>query len=182
MNKIFFSKNPKLKKYRWLPLACLICLSTVGCVDLSKPQDDGQAATGTASETGSASSDAQTGQQGTAAAGDNESTTDVAVNPTDFEGSYEGTIPCDDCQGIRTKIVINNNETFQITTEHLGTSKKTEDNGRFKLADNGSVLHLQGKDTDLKLKIAKDKLLHLDKKGEVIEGDAAEKFVYSKVQ
>ncbi|WP_166637866.1 copper resistance protein NlpE [Sphingobacterium paludis] len=150
-------------------------------MDLSKPQDDDQAATGTASETGSASSNAQTGQEGTTAAGDNESTTDVAVNPTDFEGSYEGTIPCEDCQGIRTKIVINNNETFQISSEHLGTDKKLNDNGRFKVLENGSILHLRGKDTDLKLKIAKDKLLHLDNKGEVIEGEAANKFVYNKV-
>lgn len=169
------------KTTRWTAYLCLLGLTFSSCVDLSKPQEDGQGTTSTTTETGQAATSEQTGQSGTPAAGDDEASTDESVNLTDFEGTYEGTIPCEDCEGIRTKITINNNETFNIHTERLGTGKTVADNGRYKLEENGGILHLKAKDTDLKLKIAENKLLHLDKNDQVVEGKEANQYVYQKV-
>lgn len=142
------------------------------CVDLSQPRDEDGAATGTPAE--------QQEYAGNSAAQDDESTTDVSVNPSEFEGTYEATLPCGDCDGIHTVITINNNHTFRISSEYLGKNKKIEDNGPFKLIENASIIHLQGTETDLKLKIGEDKLFQLDKDDNVIEGEHAKDFVFEK--
>ncbi|WDF66920.1 copper resistance protein NlpE [Sphingobacterium oryzagri] len=166
---------------RWSAYLFVFYFICISCVDLSKPQDEEQDNTGTA-QTDQATTSQETGQATTEAAGDQESTTDESVNLTDFHGTYAGTIPCDDCEGIETTLVINNNETFKISTQRLGSQQQTNDNGRYTLEENGGTLHLRAKDTDLKLKIAKDKLLHLDKDGKVIEGTLANQYIYKKVK
>ncbi|PRD57180.1 copper resistance protein NlpE [Sphingobacterium gobiense] len=142
------------------------------CVDLSKPRDEDGAATDTPAE--------RQGHSGNSAAQDDESTTDVSVNPSEFEGTYEATLPCGDCDGVHTIIVINNNHTFRISSEYLGKNKKIEDNGPFKLIENASIIHLKGTDTDLKLKIGEDKLFQLDKDDQVIEDEHAKDFTFEK--
>ncbi|WP_437919720.1 copper resistance protein NlpE [Sphingobacterium sp. LRF_L2] len=156
----------------WSTYLFFFCFTCISCVDLSKQRDEDQGNIGTA----------QTEQASTEAAGDEESNTDESLNPTDFHGTYEGTIPCDDCEGIKTILVINNNETFNISTEQLGSQQSTSDNGRYTLEENGGILHLRAKDTDLKLKIAKDKLFHLDKDGKIIEGKLADQYIYKNVK
>lgn len=140
----------------------LICASFVSCVDMSSSSSDAVAET-------------------TPAATENEAaTTGGSQKSTDIAGTYEATIPCADCPGIKTTIVINNDETFRITSEYLDRDSKIEDNGKLMWHDNGAVLHLKGKDTDLKLKVGDDELFHLDQDGKVIEGDLADKYIYKK--
>lgn len=38
----------------------------------------------------------------------------------DFYGTYEGTLPCADCSGIRTTLRINNDTTYELRSEYLG--------------------------------------------------------------
>jgi uncharacterized lipoprotein NlpE involved in copper resistance len=98
----------------------------------------------------------------------------------DWAGTYEGTIPCADCPGIKTVIVLNDDETFQITSEYLDRDLKVEDSGKFMWHDNGSVVHLKGKETDIKLKVGENQLFHLDQEGNVITGQLAENYIYKK--
>lgn len=150
-----------------------LCFLLTSCVDLSESRDDGQeGATSTPTE--------QQGQAGNSAAQNDESTTDVSVNPSEFEGTYEATLPCKDCEGIHHTIVINNDQTFRMSSEYLGKDETLEDNGRYKLIENASIIHLRGTDTDLKLRIGEDKLFQLDKDDEIIEGKDAHRYVYTK--
>lgn len=160
----------------YILMLCLVCL--ISCVDLSERQEDG-GASGNSTETTPQGGVESSGQPGVPAQAD-VSTTDVSVNPTDFEGTYEGTVPCKDCDGIQTTIVINKNQTYRISSNYLGRNKTIDDNGRFKLIENASVVHLQGKNTDLKLKIGENKLFQLDEDGETVQGENAEQYVYYK--
>lgn len=170
----------QIKKHLLASLGSLSILmfTLVSCVDLSERQEDGDAA-GTPAQTAPQDNAASGGQPGMPAQADS-STTDVSVNPTDYEGTYEGTVPCEDCDGIQRTIVINNNKTYRISSNYLGKNKTVDDNGLFKLIDNASVIHLEGKDTDLKLKIGENKLFQLDKDGKVVQGNNAEQYVYHK--
>lgn len=101
-------------------------------------------------------------------------------NSLDWPGTYEATLPCADCPGIKTSILINNDGTFQIHSEYLERDLKTEDSGKMMWHDNGSVIHLMGKDTNLKLKVGENQLLQLDQNGKLIEGELAPHYIYKK--
>ncbi|MFD2596730.1 copper resistance protein NlpE [Sphingobacterium griseoflavum] len=133
----------------------------ISCVDLSSSGE-------------SEAVDTSSVESGPSTTGDNSQTS------IDWVGTYEGTIPCADCPGIKTTIVINNDETFRIRSEYLDRGETIEDNGKIMWHENGSVVHLKGKDTDLKLKVGENQLFHLDKDGKVIEGDLASNYIYKK--
>lgn len=38
----------------------------------------------------------------------------------DYHGTYEGTLPCADCGGIRTTLKINSDTTYELRSEYLG--------------------------------------------------------------
>jgi len=101
-------------------------------------------------------------------------------NSVDWMGTYEATLPCADCPGIKTVLMLNDDETFQMSSEYLERDTKFEDNGTFEWQNDGSVVHLKGKDTDMKLKVGENRLFQLDQEGNEITGDLAEHYVYKK--
>lgn len=43
-----------------------------------------------------------------------------SISAGDFTGIYEGTMPCADCEGIKTELHINSDDTYELNTEYLG--------------------------------------------------------------
>jgi|SRR5690606_10412838 len=105
----------------------------------------------------------------------------TAQSALDWMGTYEATLPCADCPGIKTIIGLNENQTFQISSEYLERDTKIEDSGEVMWHDNGSVVHLKGKDTDIKLKVIENGLIYLDQEGKEIEGDLANLYRFKKI-
>ncbi len=107
-------------------------------------------------------------------------TVHTSQNSLDWSGTYEGTIPCADCPGIKTTVVLNSDNTFSLTSEYMERNTKLEDKGSFMWHNNGSVVHLKGKETDLKLKVGEDMLFYLDQEGEEIIGPLEEDYILFK--
>jgi len=103
-------------------------------------------------------------------------------NSVDWAGTYEAVLPCADCPGIKTVLVLREDETFQMHSEYLERDTEFEDEGKFAWQDNGSVVHLKGKDTDVKLKVGEHILFQLDQEGNEVTGDLAEHYIYKKQQ
>ncbi|TYR37899.1 copper resistance protein NlpE [Sphingobacterium phlebotomi] len=101
-------------------------------------------------------------------------------NSVDWMGTYEAVLPCADCPGIKTVLVLHEDETFQISSEYLERDTKFEDEGTFEWQNNGSIVHLKGKDTDVKLKVGENRLFQLDQEGKEITGELAEHYIYKK--
>ncbi|PRD49387.1 copper resistance protein NlpE [Sphingobacterium haloxyli] len=101
-------------------------------------------------------------------------------NSVDWAGTYEATLPCADCPGIKTVLVLREDETFEMDREYLERDGKFEDKGTFQWQNNGSVVHLKGEDTDIKLKVGEHVLFQLDQEGNEITGDLAEHYRYKK--
>ncbi len=99
----------------------------------------------------------------------------------DWSGTYEGTTPCADCPGIKTTVVLNNNDTFRITQEYQDRNTKTDDNGRI-MWHGDDVAHLKGTNVDIKFKLGKGELKQLDQDGKEIEGDLAQNYVLKKIK
>lgn len=142
---------------------CLAAISLSACNQTSKNSQH-TAADSTAHET---------------AAADNAHT---SQNSLDWSGTYEATIPCADCEGIKTNIALKSNNTFIIVSEYINKNSKVEDSGKIMWHNNGSVVHLTGKETDIKLKVGENKLIGLDQEGHEIDGPNAHLYVYNKVE
>lgn len=118
-----------------------------------------------------------TAQQPAAATGDN------AQNALDWSGTYEATLPCADCPGIKTVLTLNKDQTFLRSEQYLKNHTEettTEDKGRFEWNKNGNVIHLKGKTTDLLLKVGENRLFALDKRGEEIGGSHKDDYIFTK--
>ncbi len=109
-------------------------------------------------------------------------TVHTSQNSLDWAGSYEATIPCADCEGIKTNITLKKDNTFAITSEYINKNTKIEDAGKIMWHDNGSVVHLTGKETNMKLKVGENRLIGLDQEGHEIDGPNAHLYVYNKIE
>ncbi len=107
-------------------------------------------------------------------------TVHTSQNSLDWQGSYEGTTPCADCPGIKTTVELKDDETFTYQAEYLERDQILTDSGEFMWHDHGSVVHLKGKDTDLKFKVGENQLIQLDTEGKQITGELAEYYVLKK--
>ncbi len=101
-------------------------------------------------------------------------------NSVDWQGTYTGVMPCADCPGIKTTIVLNNDLTFTYTGEYQERDTKVEDSGKFMWHENGSVVHLMGKEVNMKLKVGENQLFSLDQDGKPIDGPLKEHYILKK--
>jgi uncharacterized lipoprotein NlpE involved in copper resistance len=109
-------------------------------------------------------------------------TVHTSQNSLDWAGEYVATIPCADCEGIKTHITLKNDDTFSIVSEYINKNSKVVDSGKMMWHDQGSVIHLTGKETNMKLKVGEGRLIGLDLEGKEIEGPNAHLYVYNKVE
>lgn len=75
----------------------------------------------------------------------------VAALSLDWTGFYEGTLPCADCSGIKTKLTLNSNNTFELSQTYLneqmdsiiqtGNFRWIETKPIIELNDNGELLY-----------------------------------------
>ena len=112
----------------------------------------------------------------------NPSPGDNSMNALDWEGTYVGTLPCADCEGIETELTINYNGTYSYKTTYLGKESEAEEvTGTFQWDENGSVITLAGLDgAPGKYKVGENRIWHLDMEGKQIEGDLADKYILTK--
>src|SRR5690606_942725 len=101
-------------------------------------------------------------------------------NSVDWAGTYQGTLPCADCPGIRYTITLKDDDTYVLKTRYLekGDSVFTE-SGTFAWDENGGKITLA--DRGEKFQVGENKLFHLDMEGNRITGSLAEHYVLTKI-
>ncbi|MEM6516944.1 MAG: copper resistance protein NlpE N-terminal domain-containing protein [Bacteroidota bacterium] len=108
----------------------------------------------------------------------------TSENSLDWYGIYQGTIPCADCEGIKTKITLSKNGTFKRSVEYLGKSDKPfVETGDFSWDDSGSKITISTETgTSQGYQVGENILFHLDQDGNRITGDLAENYKLMKNQ
>ena len=98
----------------------------------------------------------------------------------DWPGIYYGFPPCADCDGIKTSLALNKNESYILITEYVGKSpREFVEKGKFTWNDDNSVITLtsrDGKNTH-HYKAAANSLTQLDNQGKAFTGKQAERYV-----
>lgn len=105
-----------------------------------------------------------------------------AQNSLDWAGSYKGTTPCADCEGIETEITLSDDATYTIKAKYLGKDSKVfQENGSFSWDKTGSIIVLNDvKDRPSKFFVGENTLTQLDVEGKKITGALADKYVLRK--
>jgi copper homeostasis protein (lipoprotein) len=87
----------------------------------------------------------------------------------DWAGTYEGVLPCADCEGIQTWLTIREDLTYEIETQHLGRSEEVfSRRGTFSWDEQGRTITLQGIDPALETNhylVGEDRLFKVDEDG-----------------
>lgn len=107
-----------------------------------------------------------------------------AANSLDIAGDYEGTLPCADCEGIKTTLNLNKDSLFTLKEEYLGKKNATPFNSKGKWVVHENTITLQFdkelQDRRVQYKAGENKLWLLDQEGKEITGTLADKYILTK--
>lgn len=94
----------------------------------------------------------------------------TSINSLDWQGSYEGTLPCSDCDGIFTELTLNNNETFVLhQTKIIGDKKdKSTKKGLYQWDETGSNISMEIEGKTRMYKVGENRLILLDENGNLL--------------
>lgn len=106
---------------------------------------------------------------------------DNSRNSLDWAGVYRGVLPCADCSGIRTQIILNKDLTYEMALQYPGKeSGVIKSNGTFQWNSAGHIITLTGSREPNQYLVGEGKLFKLDKNGNRIQGDLAEEYILKK--
>jgi|SRR5690606_37622702 len=101
----------------------------------------------------------------------------------DWQGVYKGVLPCADCEGIEIEVKLSEDNSYVVKRLYLGKDDNIfEENGILEWTEDGGsiVLTEKVKGSPTLFKVGENYLLHLNQKGEIIEGEMAERYVLRK--
>ena len=104
---------------------------------------------------------------------------------SNFYGTYEGTLPAADCEGIKTTLTLNKDKTYILRSEYIGEGEKSatfESKGHYNLI-NGNLIELSLTSSNEKsyYKILDgSKLMLSDKEGSINQGILSEHYILKK--
>ena len=107
----------------------------------------------------------------------------TSKNSLDWSGMYKGVLPCADCEGIETIIILNTDYTYLMQTKYITKGEITpiERTGTFTWNTAGNTIYFSGiENAPNQYFVAEYKLIQLDMNGKRIEGNLASKYILEK--
>lgn len=107
-------------------------------------------------------------------------TGDNSMTSLDWDGTYEGELPCADCEGIKTVVTINSDKTYTIQETYLGKeTTPIETKGTFEWDDKGQIINLSNDRNPYF--VGENTLTLLDSDGQKNTGDLQALYILNKV-
>lgn len=106
-----------------------------------------------------------------------------ANNALTWNGMYKGVVPCADCEGIETVLVLNTDNTYLLKTTYLGKpdAQPVEKTGAITWNAEGNTVILGGmENAPNQYFVGENKLIQLDMGGQRISGQLADKYILAK--
>lgn len=101
---------------------------------------------------------------------------DNSMTSLDWNGMYTGILPCADCSGIKTQLTLNQDLSYILKTQYIDKSDSVfQESGSFKWNSNGGSITLENKNQQI-YQVGENILFQLDKNGQRITGDLADKY------
>lgn len=106
-----------------------------------------------------------------------------SYNSLDWNGTYEGVLPCADCEGIKTTVILETDGKFTVNAEYLGKESALMDmEGEMEWSDDGNRIVLATEDEKMLFQVQEGSLLMLDQEGNVITGELADAYLLEKIK
>lgn len=105
---------------------------------------------------------------------------DNSMTSVDWAGTYQGILPCADCEGIKTQIILNKDLSYLLETKYIGKDDKVfQAKGNFKWDKTGSKITLDNTEKQI-YQVGENRLFLLDKDEKRITGNLADKYILEK--
>ena len=99
----------------------------------------------------------------------------------DVSGTYTGVLPCADCEGLKTTVILNSDKSYEIDEEYLGKKVTNKTNGRpWIVKDEILTLDSMKNSRPVKYKIEDNSIVQLDANGNKMTGPMADKYILKK--
>ena len=106
-----------------------------------------------------------------------------ASNALDWNGTYQGTLPCADCSGIDITITLNQDGTYLLEQSYQGKEDgQFKSEGQFSWDESGSTVTLTNEDAPNQYFVGENVLMKLDMNGEKVTGELANNYNLIKQQ
>lgn len=104
-------------------------------------------------------------------------------NALDWDGRYEGMLPCADCEGIKTRLTLQQDGQFTLETQYLGKSDDWfHEQGAFQWDSSGQIVQLERERSGpAQFFVGENVLWQLDMSGQRIQGELADRYRLVKV-
>lgn len=104
-----------------------------------------------------------------------------ARNSLDWPGAYRGVLPCADCPGIETVVVLANDGTYRTQSKYLGKGKEVfSEQGRFTWNEAGNTITFEGR-APARYFVGEDRLTRLALDGSRITGTLLDHYILTKL-
>lgn len=101
----------------------------------------------------------------------------------DWAGSYQGVIPCADCEGIRTIVQLNQDHTYQLYQKYLGKDADPQSTvSTFSWSSDGRSIVLKAGKNAYYLQVGENRLFWLDQKKKRIKGTLENHYILRKYE
>jgi copper homeostasis protein (lipoprotein) len=105
---------------------------------------------------------------------------DNSMTSVDWPGIYQATLPCADCEGIKTQLLINKDLTYILKTQYMGKNDSVfQEKGKFMWDKTGSKITLDNANKQI-YQVGENQIFNLDNEGNRITGDLADKYILKK--
>ena len=109
--------------------------------------------------------------------------TESQAQTSNLFGTYEGTLPAADCEGIKTMLVINEDKTYTLKSEYIGQKDATfETSGVYHMIGD-SIIELvtpSSREKTYYRMLNNKQLMLSDKEGTINQGSLAEHYILDK--
>ena len=103
----------------------------------------------------------------------------------DWAGTYRGVLPCANCQGIKTEIILFEDLAYEIVMQYLGRDERLfHRQGTFAWDDTGGIIYLTDVDPmheTNQYRVGENRLFKLDSAGQRIRGELEQHYILEKV-
>ncbi|MDR1743704.1 MAG: copper resistance protein NlpE N-terminal domain-containing protein [Dysgonamonadaceae bacterium] len=110
---------------------------------------------------------------------------DNAKNKTAWEGTYAGTLPCADCEGIDTRVTLNGDGTYTLVQDYIdgNNGEPFSTSGKFKWSALGNTVTFFNDKKEIvnHFAVGDNRLTQLDMKSNPITGEHAKDYILAKL-